>query len=166
MQEEVEFADRAMLVQQAVLGAMRGLPVGTAREVIRRMMLRQDYLVNFQFWLHRALSQALRVCPPGDGTIDWVQARDAEEHVWRRIMGMEDQDPMVRELRSIISARLQRREESLREVESALSHHSKKGRGRRQLADQAHITLFHLLLQEFALVPTLGDLDLRPGNLG
>ncbi|CAE7277777.1 unnamed protein product, partial [Symbiodinium microadriaticum] len=100
MHEEVEFADRAMLVQQAVRGAMHELPPGSAREVIRRMMLRQDYMVNLQFWLHRALTQSLRTCPPGDGPVDW--AREAEAAIWRRIMGLEDQDPMVRELRAVI----------------------------------------------------------------
>ena len=104
MHEEVEFADRAMLVQQAVRGAMHELPPGSAREVIRRMMLRQDYMVNLQFWLHRALTQSLRTCPPGDGPVDW--AREAEAAIWRRIMGLEDQDPMVRELRAVIDARL------------------------------------------------------------
>ena len=121
MHEEVEFADRAMLVQQAVRGAMHELPPGSAREVIRRMLFRQDYMMNLQFWLHRALGQALRTCPPGDGPIDWGRARDAEAGIWRRVMGLEDQDPMVRELRATVDARLRSRENHLREVETSLA---------------------------------------------
>ena len=121
MSEEVEFGDRAMLVHQAVRGAMHDLDPGSAREVIRRMMFRQDYLVNLQFWLHRALAQALRTCPPSDGPVSWPAAREAEEGVWRRIMGLEDQDPVIRELRAAVEARLRRREEHLRAVEETLS---------------------------------------------
>ncbi|CAE7231144.1 unnamed protein product [Symbiodinium sp. CCMP2592] len=71
MGEEQEFADRAWLVEQAVRSAMYELGSGSAREVVRRLLLRQQHLVEIQFWLDRALQQALKCCPAAETPIQW-----------------------------------------------------------------------------------------------
>ena len=48
-------------------------------------------------------------------------ARDEEASIWRRIVGLDDDEPMVQQIRAIIDERLRRREENLREAEQSLA---------------------------------------------
>ena len=73
-------------------------------------------------WLHRALGQALRSCPPGGSPVDWAQAHDLEGNVWLRILRENADMPMVEALRQHVDARLRRRERLLQEAEEQLRH--------------------------------------------
>ncbi|CAE7265547.1 KCC4 [Symbiodinium sp. CCMP2592] len=116
--EEQEFADRAWLIEQAVRSAMYGLSSGSAREVVRRLLLRQQHLAEIQYWLNRALQQALRCCPAAETDIHWDVVRNKEDGIWGRILGLEGDDPMVQRLRAASLARVRRRE----------VHHRTRGR--------------------------------------
>ena len=118
--EEQSFADRAFLIEQTVRSSMYELTSGSAREVVRRLLLRQHHVAEIQFWLSRALQQALRCCPGVDDGVDWDSARQREEGIWGRILGMEADDPILQRLRQVTRLRLERREQQLREVERRL----------------------------------------------
>ena len=56
-------------------------------------------MAEVQFWLNRALQQALRSCPAGDNNMDWDTARRREDGIWGRVLGLEGDDPMLQRLR-------------------------------------------------------------------
>ena len=77
---------------------MYELTSGSAREVVRRLLLRQQHMAEIQFWLNRALQKALRSCPGVDNGVDWDRARHREDGILGRILGMEGDDPMLQRL--------------------------------------------------------------------
>ena len=120
MEAENEFADQAYMVEAAVRRAMVEPNAGTSREVVRRLLLCSHHLTEVQFWLQRALQQALQTCPPGDTEVNWRQAVDYEGVIWQRIIGMSADERMVRRLREVVEQRLARRARNLEELEHRL----------------------------------------------
>ena len=80
MGEEQELADIALLVERSAGDAMHSLQSGNARELVR--LLRHDHIAEIQFWLQRALQQALRTCPARDSAVDCKEQEQQCEQQW------------------------------------------------------------------------------------
>ena len=123
LDRELEHAEQAYLVEVAVREAMYRPSAGTSREVVRRLLQCSQHVSEIQYWLQKALQQALRTCPPGREGGDmsnWRAAVEYEGVIWQRVVGLTADDRMVRRLREVVQQRLQRRAECLAELDARM----------------------------------------------
>ena len=123
LDREMEHAEQAYMVEVAVREAMYRPTAGTSREVVRRLLQCSQHVSEIQYWLQKALQQALRTCPPGREGGDmsnWREAVEYEGVIWQRVVGLTADDRMVRRLREVVQQRLQRRAERLAELEARM----------------------------------------------
>ncbi|CAE7399076.1 unnamed protein product, partial [Symbiodinium sp. KB8] len=121
LDRELEHAEQAYLIEVAVREAMYRPSAGTSREVVRRLLQCSQHDSEIQYWLQKALQQALRSCPPGREGGDmsnWREAVEYEGVIWQRVVGLTADDRMVRRLREVVQQRLQRRAERLAELDA------------------------------------------------
>ncbi|CAE7466573.1 unnamed protein product [Symbiodinium sp. CCMP2592] len=125
LEGEERLANRAYIVKRAVRSAMYRPNAGTSREIARRLLARQDHIMEMKFWLQFALRRVLRTCPPGDSEVDWAAARDLEGNIWASVLGEQVDEPLVEAVRRNIEQRLRDREETMAAMKEGASSSSR-----------------------------------------
>eukprot|EP00439_Symbiodinium_sp_Y106_P027816 s313_g3.t1 len=123
-EEGEEHARQCYLVETAVRNALHSATTGTAREVVRRLLLRQEKMNKIMYWLQRALSQALRTCPNVESEVDHGEAGRQTQRLWAKLLGEDADEPSIRLLSACLRDELDRRGErsrSPRRHDSSLS---------------------------------------------
>ena len=107
-------ARRCFEVETTVRNSLQSVSPGTAREIARRLLHRQDVLASVQFWLQKALAQALRTCPTVDGAVDHNGATREVQRIWARVLGENADEPSMDLLAACLREELDRREARVR----------------------------------------------------
>ena len=107
-EEGVRQARRALEVENAVRRAMHLESPGTARQVVRFLMVRQEQLAEISFFLQKALDQALRTCPNVESTANIGNARQREQDIWKHVLDEDGETPAMERLSNNLRLKLGR----------------------------------------------------------
>ena len=105
-----EHARRSFELEASVRNTLHRVSTGTGREIVRRLLDRQEKMANIMYWLQRALSQALRTCPNLEHNVDHGEATREVQRFWARILGENADEPSFHLLAACIHSELERRE--------------------------------------------------------
>ena len=104
----VRQARRALEVENAVRRAMHLESPGTARQVVRFLMVRQEQLAEISFFLQKALDQALRTCPNVESVVNMGNARQREQDIWKHVLDEDGETPAMERLSNNLRLKLGR----------------------------------------------------------